>query len=320
MSTTAAPTIAIAPASDAEIETVAHVYQAAAEDLSDRLRAKNPWTNLAARSEDFEQAVKALRVLRNRDHQAVVIARSGDEVVGMGAVSIQMPHAHIAFLFVKPSAQNQGVGRSLLAALRERIDVAGATVVSLASSRDPKAWKRYMQYGLVPAPPQLPFRSQVPTFPDVAPTHERLVMRPATVADIPAIAELDLPVRGAERRDRIEAWFTDENRAILVCDRITGQPAGYAMTSLTPHWAQLGPVVVREHDDFPFVLQSALHLAGTTPNPKGLHWRIDCSAHNRQVIAPLMQAGFAAENLVIWFESEPIGQWDRYIFRNEDEL
>jgi len=47
---------------------------------------------------------------------------------------------------------------------------------------------------------------------------------------------------------------------------------------------------------------------------------MDFSARNHLAIGTLLEAGFSAENLVNWFESDPIGKWDRYIFRDEDEL
>src|SRR5690606_6782054 len=109
---------------------------------------------------------------------------------------VDPPHAHIAFLFVAPDSQNTGVGRKLLDGLRELIDERGATVVTLASSRDPKAWQRYMRFGLRPGPPLLPFRATAPVFPTDVPDDPRHQVRRIQPDDLESIARIDLAVRG----------------------------------------------------------------------------------------------------------------------------
>ncbi len=319
--TTDQPTVTtIDTATHDDIVAAAHVYQAAAESLSDQLRARNPWTNSAARSEDLQQAIRALSTLRGNNRRSVFVARLNDEIVGMAAVQIQSPHAHIAFLFVHPDAQNKGVGRRLLDRLRETIAESGATVITLASSRDPRAWQRYFRFGLHPGPPQLPFRATKPVFPIALPTDDRLSIRQLTAEDIETVAMLDRTVRGADRRDRIRQWLAEGSTGSVVFDRGAGNPIGYAMVSMLEHNGQIGPVVATSAEHFPYLLDVALFTAGTLPNPDNHPWRIDFSARNHLAIRPLLEAGFSAENLVNWFESGPPGQWDRYIFRDEDEL
>ncbi len=315
----AAATPVIETAAHDDIVDAAAVYQAAAEALSDQLRARNPWTDHTARTEDLKQAIRVLSTLRANDAESVIVARAGGEVVGLAAVQIQPPHAHIAFFFVHPDLQNRGVGRRLLERLREVIDASGATVTTLASSRDPKAWQRYLRFGLHPGPPQLPFRAVTPVFPSEAPERVGYVAHPFVPADIDRIAALDLLVRGADRRDRIGQWLAEGSEGVIATDSV-GEVAGYALATVRESHGQIGPVIARSTDEFPFLLDLILHRAGTLPDSRNRPWRIDFSARNHLAIGPLLAAGFSAENLVNWFESAPVGQWDRVVFRDEDEL
>lgn len=314
------PTIRIDVAHPDDVEPAARLYQEAARDLFDRLRANNPWADIAAQREDFSQAVGALRGLIRHDDAALMVARDAlGEAVGMAAVMIQPPHAHLAFLFVAPASQNQGIGRQLLDAVREHIDARGATAITLASSRDPKAWQRYLRWGLRPAPPLMPFRAEHPIFPLQPAENTRLDFRAPGPDDLTVLATIDQPVRGVYRRDRVAAWLEAGAQASIVFERASERPVGYALVSMNEWWGQIGPVVSLETTDFPFVLDVALVMAGRLPNPELKPWRADGSARNHLAVDPLLAAGFTVESLVNWFETGPVGQWDRYLFRTEDE-
>jgi ribosomal protein S18 acetylase RimI-like enzyme len=312
-------TPAIEIASHEDIVDAATVYQAASEALSDQLRARNPWANREARTEDLRQAIRVLSSLRAENPRSVVVARQGGEVVGIAAVRIQDFHAHIAFFFVHPEVQNRGVGRRLMEQLWEVMTDAGTTVTTLASSRDPRAWQRYLRLGLYPGPPQLPFRAVNPTFPDEPPRHDGLVARDLTVDDVERVAALDRIVRGVQRRERIGQWLAEGSEGVVVCEP-GGELAGYALVTRHQHHGQIGPVAARTTEVSPFVMAVALHRAGVVQRSGPLPWRIDLPGRNHLAIAPLLDAGFSAENMVTWFESETVGQWDRYIFRDEDDL
>ena len=315
------PTVSIETASIDQIDVAARIYQVAAQELHERLRASNPWANIEARTGDLQQANRALRALLAGDDGALVIARDErGQPVGMAAVMIHPPHAHLAYLFVMPDRQNQGVGRALLERVSRHMDAFAVTAITLASSRDAKAWQRYLRWGLRPGPPQLPFRAAHPIFPLHTPAHPSLSHRPIVASDLETLFALDRPVRGGERRARIAAWLAEGSTGELVLDSITGEPRGYALVHLNDWVGQIGPVVALDPSDFPFTLEVALVAAGRIPNPEFRPWRVDCSARNHLAVDPLLAAGFTLESIVNWFETGPVGQWDRYLFRDEDEL
>ncbi|HYI24947.1 MAG TPA: GNAT family N-acetyltransferase [Thermomicrobiales bacterium] len=317
MSIAAAVTIDYATPDD--VPAAAAVYQAAAIDLGERLRAKTPWLSATARSEDLRQATGVLQHLLDLDTRSVVVARDGGRIVGMAAVQIQPPHAHIAFLFVHPDAQERGIGRDLLDHLQAVISGSGATIVTLTSSRDPRAMQRYFRFGLVPGLPVIALRAQNPSLPNRMPLHPGLSIRPTMMDDLDAIADLDRVVRGADRRIDIETWLRDDG-GLLAIDRQTGKVEGYCLVSTRPQHCQIGPVASRTREAFPVMLDLTLHLANLHPNPRNLAWRVDASARNTAMIDPLLRAGFAVDAMLTWFESGSIETWDRYIFRDEDAL
>jgi ribosomal protein S18 acetylase RimI-like enzyme len=302
-----------------DLPEAAEVYQAAARHLSGRLGDPDPWTSTSAREDDLRQARQALAGLRAAMPDAVVVARDEEAVVGVAAVAINPPHAHIAFLFVHPGWQNRGIGRSLLEHLRTVIDTAGATVTTLAASRDARAWQRYLRYGLHPGLPVLALRAPSPRLPPALPSGVGLEVRRATLPDLDAIAALDHAVRGAGRRDALEHWLLD-GTAVLATNPLRGEVAGYAMATSHTRHCQIGPVAARTLDDAVAMARVALHAAALHPNPRQLPWRADLPGRNQAMVAPLLEAGFTVDALIPWFESGPVGQWNRYIFRDEDAL
>lgn len=302
-----------------DIPAAAGIYQAAAIDLAERLRAKTPWLSQTARDEDIRQASDALRHLLALDAQSVVVARDGDRIAGMAAVQIQPPHAHIAFLFVHPDAQGRGLGRDLLERLRDVIAASGATVTTLSSSRDPRAWQRYLRFGLRPGPPVIAWRATNPKLPVNMPSHRGLAIQPGTVGDLDTVAELDLLIRGADRQPDLAAWLRDSD-SLLAFDRQSGRLEGFCLVSTRTQHCQVGPVATRHPETFPVVLDLGMHLANLHPNPRQLPWRVDASSRNTMMIEPLLQAGFSVDAMLTWFETGPIGNWDQMIFRDEDAL
>lgn len=276
----------------------------------------------AARERDLREAVRVLTDLSHRRDDAVIVAEVHGDLVGVGAVRVQDQHAHIAFLFVLPSFQGQGLGRRLLDRLATVAADAGAETMSLIASRDPRAWQRYLRLGLRPGPPILSMRATKPHFssdePDTGLTIEPIAPESSKHLDI--LDEMDLAIRGSRRRSDVETWLRSGDTGALLIDPKSRSPTGYVIIGQEPDHVRIGPVVARTVARFPDVLAHALHLAGTLDGATRHPWRIDLPSINQVVIAPLLEAGFIVTALQPWFASGEIGQWDRYIFRTEDEL
>lgn len=305
-----------------DLVPAAKVYQGAARSLHERIRAVDPVGSDAARRRDFDAAVRALTDLSHHHNGAVIVADVHGDLAGVGAVRVQDRHAHIAFLFVLPGFQEQGLGRRLLDRLAKIAVDAGAETISLIASRDPRVWQRYLRLGLRPGPPVLSMRMSKPRFPtEVADTGLTVEpLDPDSPAHLDIIDRLDLDIRGSRRRHDVESWLRSGDTGALLTDQDTGSTTGYVIIDQEPDHVRIGPVVSRTVDRFGDVVAHALHLAGTREGATRYPWRVDLPAANHVAIAPLLEAGFIVTALQPWFATGEIGQWDRYIFRTEDEL
>lgn len=300
----------------------AKIYQAAARALHERIRTIDPILTDVARKRDLEAAVRVLTDLSQRSDGGVIVAEVHGDLVGVGAIRIQDRHAHIAFLFVLPSFQDQGLGRRLLDRLVRIAADAGTGSISLIASRDPRAWQRYLRLGLRPGPPVLSLRAANPNAPADVPATGLSVepLSPDSSAHLDLVDALDLDVRGSRRRYDLESWLRGGDTGALLIERDTGSTIGYVIIGRKPDHVRIGPVVSRSVDHFGDVLAYALHIAGGLPGATGHPWRVDLPATNHVAIVPLLDAGFIVTALLPWFATGEIGQWDRYIFRTEDEL
>ena len=317
------PSPKIRTAALTDLVAAAAVYQSAAHALFDERRAIDPWASEDARQIDLQAAIDALGAISCAHPEAVQVSEHDGAIVAVGAVVIRERHAHILFLFVDPVWQQRGVGHALLNELRRVIAEAGCTVISLTASEDRRAWRRYLAMGLQPGAPLVSMRAPVVVFPEM-PKGDRLVVQAVSrnhPEALDVIDEIDKAVKGARRRTDVEHWIGEEGAtgAVLLHEG-TGLPVGYYLVSGDARYGRIGPVASLETDRFRDVLQRALHAAGNLEGAARLVWRIDLPAQNHDAIEPLFQAGFTPWNLLPWFANGTIGRWDRYIFRDEDQL
>lgn len=312
----------IRPATNGDIVPAAKVYQESSQSLHERIRTLDPVPSQGSRKRELEAAVRVLADLSHRREGAVIVAMVDGDLGGVGAIRIQDRHAHITFLFVLPEFQEQGVGRQLLDRLASIAADAGAGTMSLIASRDSRAWQRYLRLGLRPGPPVLSLRTTRPRFPANAPDTGLAVepLSPDSPEHLDMVDTLDLDVRGSRRRYDVESWLRGGDTGAFLIDPGSRSPAGYVIIGQEPDHVRIGPVVSRTVDRFGDVLAHALHMAGRLDGATRHPWRLDLPAANHAAIAPLLDAGFIVTALQPWFATGEIGQWDHYIFRNEDVL
>ncbi len=320
--TTSVPIIRTAVAND--LAAAAEVYQAASRGLFEQRQVQNPGASEEARRIDLHAAITALGTISGSYPDAVQVAEHDGTVVGVGAIVIRERHAHILFLFVDPAWQQRGVGRALLDELRRVIAAAGCDVITLTASDDRRAWRRYLAMGLQPGAPLVSMRAPAADFPMVH-NVDGFEAFPITRDNLEAVRgvinDIDRVVKGVQRAEDIARWIIDEDATGAVLkDAANGLTVGYYLVSRDARHGRIGPVAALEREWFPAILHWALVAAGEIDNTHQLVWRIDLPAANRDAIEPLFRAGFTPWNLLPWFASGTIGQWDRYVFRDEDQL
>lgn len=320
-STSPSPKIRTAALTD--LVEAAAVYQSAAHALFDERRASDPWASEDARRIDLQAAIDALGAISSASPDAVKVSEHDGAIIALGAVVIRERHAHILFLFVDPEWQHRGIGHALLNELRRVIVEAGCSIISLTASEDRRAWRLYLAMGLQPGAPIISMRAPVAIFPEM-PENDGLMTRAVSSLQpdaLDAIDKIDKAVKGARRRTDLEHWISAEGATgAVLLQESTGLPVGYYLVSGDARYGRIGPVASLQRDRFCDVLHRALHAAGNLEGAARLVWRIDLPAENRDAIEPLYRAGFTPWNLLPWFANGKIGQWDRYVFRDEDQL
>lgn len=301
------------------------IRTATAHDLpaaADVYRATQPPIAEAITAAERDAAIADLQALLARPSDLVVVAEHGDDIVGVGGIVVRERHAHISYLFVHPTGQSRGIGRSLLDALEAHVAKAHADVLSLHASADPRALTRYLRLGLRPMPPTIMMTATAPNFPALD-IRDRLVASPLR-ADDPAqlatVGDIDRAVRGVRRGEDLAAWLHGGAEGALLFRRDTMVPVGYYLVTFAGEEATVGPVAAIDRQRLTAVLGRALHAAGEITGARAKPWRIDLPAENRGAIAPLLDAGFRPRRLMPYLATGTIGQWDRYIFHDDDVL
>jgi len=323
------PAVTIRAATSADIPAAARVYVLAEDDLLRREHDRPSGLDSPAAALDEAAAQDDFRLLLHGAPSQVQVAiggAGGDEVLGVAAFWISESWWFLAYLFVRPDVQGQGIGRALLERCHGVGREAGCTVFSLFASEDPRAVYRYLRLGLTPHPPIIDLRADpaaltlpAPPWDDGLDSLPLTQHEPDLTARLNTLGDLDKAVRGTRRAADLDRWLQDGASGAILNRRDTGAPAGYYLVHApeSARTARLGPVVALDTERFPAVLARALATVAPLARP-GLPWRVTLPGQNTAALTPLLAAGFRPKGVSIYLSTAPIGQWDRYLPRDED--
>jgi ribosomal protein S18 acetylase RimI-like enzyme len=281
------------------------------------------WTSDDDRHREHRWATGDLQRLHHENADLVLVAEHDDQLTGIVATAIRDQHAHILYLYILPEFQGRGVGKALIEETKRAVERHGANVISLTASDDRRAWQRYLRLGLIPGPPIISMSAPGPLAPTAAEADGLMETRvdAGNEGQLATLDSLDRQIKGASRRiDRL-TWLAEGAREALMYDAYDPDvPIGAYVVSREPDQCRIGPVLAVHLEQFNAILRRALVAAQELCAIAAVPWLADVPAQNRNAIEPLLEAGFRPRNLIPWFSNQPIGQWDRYILRNEDLL
>jgi GNAT superfamily N-acetyltransferase len=314
------PVLLVRPAGRDDLRAASQIY--AVNEMAMR-RRMHPLTRLAE-TDEAEQCAGALADLGRlhvEDPRQVLVAQMAEEIIGVSAAAFREHHAHIQYLFVAPNAQTRGVGSELLRRLYDAASTAGCSIVTLQTSDDPRALIRYLRLGLFPQPPNVVWRADDPSFPELgfANSLEATPLHVDDYAALNTVGDIDKAVRGVRRRQDIEHWLQEGALGSLLVHRSTGKPAGYFLVAVTGDKGRIGPVAAIDEVEFGNVFANALAAAKKLHHP-GTIWKLASPGENHAAISALLPARFRPAYTMPFFASRPIGRFDRYIFHDLDLL
>jgi GNAT superfamily N-acetyltransferase len=287
-------------------------------------RPKPPlWASDDDRHRGHRLATGDLQRMHAEHADLILVAEQDSQLAGIAATTIRDHHAHIVYLFVLPEFQGGGIGKALVEETRNAVGRHGASLISLTASDDRRAWQRYLRLGLIPGAPIISMSATEPRISTSTFADGLVESRVDAINDdqLATLDSLDRQIKGASRRiDRL-AWLADGAHETLVYDtNAPDMPLGAYVVSRDHEQCRIGPVLAVDTAQVGAILERAFMTARHLCEGATTPWKVDVPAQNRRAIEPLLDAGFQPRNLLPWFSNQPIGQWDRYILRNEDLL
>ncbi len=300
----------IRPARRDDLPVAAHIKASGDAEMGRRV---HPF--LAGNEPDVEamaaRTLGLLKVLHEENPDQVWIACAGGRVAGMAAAVIRGRHGHVIAYFVDPGQQQRGLGGPLFSALLDACRQHGCDILTLQNSDDPRAMTHYFRHGFHPTLPHLVWAAPTLNPPSEAPVHLR-ADQITDEATLHTAGDIDKAVRGVRRLDDLQRW-TNEATGLLMLDRLSGTPRGYAILREDQGAVRIGPLAANDAADVTPILDLTLHQA-TAHNATS--WRIAFPADNTTVIPALLAWGFRPVWSVATMATGAIGRFDRYVFHD----
>lgn len=253
-----------------------------------------------------------LTTLHDENPGQVWVAAVDGNVAGMAAVVMRGRHGHIVAYFVDPVQQQRGLGGPLFTTLLDACQRHGCDVLTLQTSDDPRAMTHYFRHGFRPTLPHILWAADTLTMPsDIDVPH----LRAEPISDeatLQTAGDIDKAVRGVRRLDDLRRW-TSEESGLLVLDRLSGIPRGYAFLRQDQVTVRIGPVAANDAADVSAILHLALQHAATRG---ATSWRLAVPAENVAAVPVLLTWGFRPVWNIAAMATGEIGQFDRYVFHD----
>lgn len=212
-----------------------------------------------------------------------VAARDGRVMAFAGSIA-RGGVRYLTDLFVRPTAQSDGLGQTLL----RYVLPADGRVHCTCSSTDPRALALYVRSGMQPRWPHINLRLNGPigALPDI--DVDTIEAR----ADDPALVRWDTEIGGRPRPEEHDYWAR-EQRGVALWFRRRGEVVGYGYARLGggtlyyPQACTVGPIGARTPENAVACMAAAVDWAGKRAEVL----RIDLPGPH-PALAPLLAAGF----------------------------
>lgn len=241
------------------------------------------------------------------------MAEHDGQAVGF-ALGVVRDHLwYLSALFVEPSAQGRGLGRTLLERAVAGFPAPGGVAATMAEAIQPLAVTLYARRGMYPRLPVLTLSGRVSRRPPALPA--AVEARPLTAADADLLQGIDAEVLGVDRGVD-HRWYLSEGRPGWLLER-RDRPSAYV-------YVRLGPTTPAS----PGAVASATvgSAAALRPADLGLAVRAALTALGDAVVVVAVPAPAIPAQRVLWeaglvagpspgllLASREFGRFDRYL-------
>ncbi len=264
----------------------------------------------------YEEPTKPLppnpvyRFMLSKVPDAFWVAEENGLVVGYSVSWVRGSLWFLMDLFILPSHQGRGVGRSLIEKTLEcwrGVKIRNRALITLAYN--PSSISLYTRFGMYPREP-LYFAKATP---DVIQAHaehssKKLDFQVATnhrkVAGL--LGRIDRKVLGFSLDWHHEFFFEVQQANCLIFEK-NGKPEGYAFVREN---GRIGPLAVLREASFEKAMSSALVFASdhNAENVFTLH-----PGSNEQAVSAMLKHGLRIVSPMLFMSSKPVGNWKNYL-------
>ena len=215
------------PIDPADLEALGEVFYEADDDLNVRRGLPKTPRNPMPLLRLFDH------IVQGSPHRGWLAERDG-RALGFGIAAQRADMTFLSFLFVRPDAQANGLGRALLERAMANSDYRAVCIGAI----QPISAALYAKYGMVPRVPMFMFSGK----PKVALRRlpKRMEIGPVGIEEV---AQLDQEVTGVTRPDDHAAWERWDRQRLGLHQ--SGKLIGYGYVQSV---GRLGPVIVRESE------------------------------------------------------------------------
>ena len=311
---------ALRPITAEDLPACADVFYTALDHLTARHGEPRPPRNQAGMVAFFGQ-------LLGSDPDLAWLAEGPDGVDGFAFAHLREQAWFLAFLYVRPTSQGQGLGRRMLLACFPHDPAAapddglgGSTawdgvLGTCADSIQPVSTALYAAYGLVPRVPIFTMlgRARPGILPELPASLERVGFDAIAGAGpdghrhlVELVAGLDRDILGYARPEDHRSWRVADRRGWAFRDRGSGEVLGYGYAQPS---GRLGPVAMRDAELLPAVLGELM----ATLQPAG-DWQVFVPGVADRATAGLLRAGFRYDGTpAMYCSSRPGPDFSRYV-------
>lgn len=248
-------------------------------------------------------APAAFEHLRRTDPETFLCAWSGERLVGFTGALVRGNQWYLAYLFVEPRLQAQGVGRELLR--RVWREGPGVTHALGTFTYNQHAVGLYTSFGMVPQ--QLITLMEAKTDRIRLPTRKALdVSSDCTKEDVDWVTRLEGRIRGYRRAEEWGFWMRSDEYRLQILRR-RGRRVGY---SLFGPRGDIAPLGVASPDDLLEAISASVRAAAEGGAETV---RFFCPNVNREAYRHLNGLGFRNLEMLLFMADKPYGDFSRYV-------
>lgn len=248
-------------------------------------------------------------LLRN-DGDTMYCAWKGDNLVGFGSALVRGKQWYLAFLFVHPKYQSEGIGRKLI----EKVwrDGPGMTHALATFSYNMHAVGLYSSFGMVPLctilmmyikPENLPDRKELRRYLG----NDLKIIESPGKADLQWIHNLERKIRGYPHKEEWDLWLENDSTKVFIF-REGRKRVGYSMNS-----SQSGFVAPAGAISSDYLTRITIETLYRTKPPKKAPIKLFCPTHNTQLYRAMLDIGMRNEEMLLLLSDKVYWDFDRYL-------